>query len=83
MREYLPTLQVRQKWNKVKRNIEIGDVVLISDYNTPRCQWPLGRVTEVFSDRQGFVRSASVKTKASILKRPISKLALVLESETK
>ncbi|XP_043206518.1 uncharacterized protein LOC122393826 isoform X1 [Amphibalanus amphitrite] len=82
VKEYLPLLQIRQKWNKVQRNLQVDDVVLVADMNSPRCHWPLGRVTEVFPDRKGFVRSVIVRTTTSTLKRPISKLVLVLESET-
>ena len=81
LKEYLPFLQIRQKWNKVGRNLAVGDVVLVADMNMPRCRWPLGRVLEVFPDRKGFVRSVMVKTTASVFKRPISKLVLVLETE--
>ena len=81
LREYLPLLQMRHKWNKVERNLAVNDVVLIIDMSSPRCKWPLGRVKEVFPDRKGFVRSAMVQTATSVLKRPISKLVLVLETE--
>ena len=27
--EYLPTLQVRQKWLRPKRNLKVGDLVLV------------------------------------------------------
>ena len=65
----------------VERNLAVNDVVLIVDMNSPRCRWPLGRMQEVFQDRQGFVRSAMVRTATSVLKRPITKLILVLETE--
>ena len=77
--EYLPLLQRRQKWVKTERNISVGDLVLVVDLTLPRLQWPLGRVEEVFPDRWGHVRTALVKTARSTLKRPISKLVLVLE----
>ena len=80
MAEYLPQLQQRQKWMKVKRNLSVGDLVLIVDLNLPRPQWPLGRVTEVFPDAQGQVRTVTVKTARSVFKRPISKLVLVQEA---
>ena len=81
VKEYLPLLQIRQKWNKTERNLAVGDVVLVADMNSPRCQWPLGRVTEVFPDQKGFVRSVMVRTAMSLLKRPISKPVLLLETE--
>ncbi|XP_043241053.1 uncharacterized protein LOC122391322 [Amphibalanus amphitrite] len=80
MAEYLPQLQQRQKWMKVKRNLSVGDLVLIVDLNLPRPQWPLGRVTEVFPDAQGQVRTVTAKTARSVFKRPISKLVLVQEA---
>ncbi len=33
-KEYMQTLQERTKWNKPKRNFEIGDIVLVKDDNT-------------------------------------------------
>ena len=78
--EYLHTLQERQRWLKVKRNISIGDIVLIVD-NNPRCSWALGRVIATRPDKKGYVRTVSVKTKVNILQRPMHKLCLILESD--
>ena len=80
-REYLPTLQQRQKWFQEKRNIHVGDVVLIIDDSAPRNSWPMGLVQAVFMDKQGHVRSVRVKTKTAVLVRPITKLCLLLEDE--
>ena len=35
-REYLSTLQERQKWNVPKRNLQIDDVILLKDDGLPR-----------------------------------------------
>lgn len=70
MREYLPSLQERQKWNKARRNFAVNDVVLVLDESTPRGSWPLGRVLEVHeSQDDGLVRSLKVKTRTSVLTR--------------
>ena len=61
-REYLSTLQERQKWNHPKRNLQIGDIVLIKDDNTPRNNWALGRIVSTEPDDQGLVRSVHLKT---------------------
>ena len=81
IKEYLPILQLRQKWHEVKRNIEEGDIVLVVEQNIPRGDWPLGRVIEVNRGRDGLVRSVRVKTVKNILARPINKLCL-LEAAT-
>lgn len=79
-KEYLPCLQERQKWIQPKRNIAVGDVVLVMDGGI-RNSWILARVTEVFTDKRGLVRTATVKTKCTSLKRPIHKLCTLLETE--
>ncbi|XP_038069094.1 uncharacterized protein LOC119738319 [Patiria miniata] len=93
-KEYLHTLQVRQKWTKEKPEVKVGDVVIIMDDNLPRNQWQLGRVTEVFPSTDGHVRRAKLavadstldakgkKTRPSrFLERPIQKLVVLLESQ--
>ncbi len=70
-------MQKRQKWNKDKQNIKAGDIVLIIDDTSPRNSWPLGRVLETFPDRKGYVCRVKVRTKNSILERPISKLCFL------
>ena len=81
VKEYLPTLQTRQKWLESKDNLKVGDIVLIKDESTPRNLWPLARVVSVHPGADGLVRSAHVKTRTTTLSRPIHKLCL-LESKT-
>ena len=83
VREYLPTLQVRSKWNEVKRNLKVGDIVLVVDADSPRCSWPLGKVTEVVPDKSGVVRKAIVKTRNGEVLRPLSKMCMILENDVK
>ena len=77
LNEYLPELQRRNKWQNMKRNLKVGDLVLIMHENTPRRLWPLGLVVLCQEGRDGMVRSARVKTQSTELVRPISKLILL------
>ena len=77
VKEYLPALQPRQKWQRKTRNLQVNDVVLVVDDNIPRGQWPLGRVTEVFKGRDGLVRKCKVQTRNTNVLRPITKLCLL------
>ena len=77
LREYIPSLQERQKWHKTHKNLAVGELVLIADDNVPRNQWPIGRVIHVFPGPDGLVRSAEVKAKGSTYKRPITKICLL------
>ncbi|XP_068735362.1 uncharacterized protein [Montipora capricornis] len=81
IKEYLPTLQKRQKWVREKGSLKVKDLVLIVDEKCPRGRWLLGRVLKIFPGDDQRVRVAEVKTKSSTLVRPISKLVL-LEEET-
>ncbi len=78
----------RQKWNTKKRNLHVGDIILVADDNFTRGNWPLGR-------KDGMVRVAKVKTTSTvatyskkkrknelitstvILDRPVTKLCLL------
>lgn len=80
-KEYLPLLQGRQKWLRPRRNLAVGDVVLVSVENSHRNSGPLGRIVEVFPDKKGFVRRAKVTVKSAVLERPIDKLCLLVEGD--
>lgn len=80
MREYLPILQVRQKWCRSYRNLKVGDLVLISSDGTSRNQWPLGIIEECHPSKDGLVRQVSVRSRGNILRRDIRSLCL-LEGE--
>ncbi|XP_074655765.1 uncharacterized protein LOC141909274 [Tubulanus polymorphus] len=64
--EYLPTLQERSKWVKNRRNVMVEDIVLVVD-SCVRNSWKLGRVIGRREDKNGYVRSVTVKTNAVIL----------------
>ena len=42
IREYLPSLQERQKWNQPRRNFAVDDFVLVADQSCARNCWPIG-----------------------------------------
>jgi hypothetical protein len=88
--EFLAQMQPRQKWVKKVRNLQVGDIVLITDDDLPRCQWKLGRIHEVFPDCDGLIRKVKIlvgdpclgKTFSDrkFLERPIHKVVLLLEN---
>ncbi|KAL0169529.1 hypothetical protein M9458_034125 [Cirrhinus mrigala] len=44
IRNYLPSLQTRQKWMSETDNLQIGETVMIVDQQLPRALWPIGRI---------------------------------------
>lgn len=78
VKEYLPLLQERQRWNRTRRNFMKGDIVLIVDSNAPRGSWVMAKVLETRPGSGGLVRSVFLKTRTNTLERPISKLCLLV-----
>ncbi|XP_044317826.1 uncharacterized protein LOC123038140 [Drosophila rhopaloa] len=80
--EYLTTLQQRPKWNTERKNIATGDMAIIKDSNTPPAAWTLARIIEVYPGKDGLVRAVKLRTSSGELVRPISKIAILPNSET-
>ena len=73
-REYLPLLTKRTKAATPVPNLKVGDLVLVSDEDTKRRKWPLGRVVRSMPGDDGVVRVVDVKTKGGVYTRPVAKL---------
>lgn len=93
-REYVHSLQTRNKWNNPQRSLKPGDVVIISDNNMHKRNWQLGRIESTFANEDDLVRRVRVRIATSnldangkrqqsvqFLDRPIHKLVLLLPME--
>ena len=92
-REFLHSLQARNKWMYPKRNLSVGDVVVSKEDEGPRNQWPLARVVEVYPSEDGCIRKVKIvkadgeldnqgrrRKPSTFLDRPIHKLVLLVPS---
>jgi transposase InsO family protein len=77
MREYLPSLMERKKWEKSVRPLRVGDKVLIMDENLKRGEWLTGSIIAVHPGDDGVIRKATVQTARSTLLRPAVKLCFI------
>ena len=93
-REYVQELQQRQKWIQPRRDIAVGDIVIVKEDDSTRSQWPLGRVAETYPSDDGSIRKVKLqiasrelnkdgtrKCSPTFLERPIHKFVLILPSE--
>ena len=79
-KEYLPTLIKRSKWRQEQRNLQVGDLVLMSEPNLSRGSWPLARISRVFPAADGRVRSAELQTASrKRYTRPVAKICFLEE----
>ena len=80
---YFPSLIVQQKWHHEKRNLEVGDIVIISDKGT-RGHWKIGRICGSKPSSDGKVRRVTVQYKNedsnifTEIERPVQKLVVIL-----
>ena len=57
-KEFLQSLQHRQKWKKQTPNFTVGDIVLLKD-KCQRNQWPMARNVSIETDKKNVVRYSS------------------------
>ena len=88
-KEYLQSLQERQKWEGKRRNFKIGDIVAVYQNNVSRNHWPMARIIDPTSDKKGLVgsvllrmgeRSGNENSKRK-LERTIDKTVLIMGSD--
>ena len=82
----MQSLQERKNWTNTKRNLKVGDIVILQEANTIRNNWQMRRVIQTHCDEKGFVQSVRLKIgsvdqagRNNIVDRP--KVVLLLESE--
>ena len=80
IKEYLPTLQERKKWNKVNRNFIVNDIVLVKSENVPRLFWPLAQIIDAHEGNDETGGSCKLKFGNNTLVRPCNKLCLLAEA---
>ena len=76
-RDYLSTLQTRQKWFNPQRNFVIGDLVLMTSELHPRDSWPLATVVNTYPDSNGQIRRLRVRTRDREFERDCNKIVLL------
>ena len=81
-KEFLSSLQQRQKWTTPRRNFAVGDIVLLRDDDFIRNHWPRGIIVETYPDHEGLVRTVKIRqpNTRTLLTRPIAKIVLLVET---
>ncbi|KAM8711560.1 hypothetical protein ACLKA7_012128 [Drosophila subpalustris] len=77
VKEYAPVLTRRSKWFEKTTPIQIGSVVVVVDENLPRNMWPMGRIINTITAKDGQVRRVTIKTNKGTMERPATKVAVL------
>ena len=73
MCEWVPSSSSRKKWYQSRKNLQVGDVVLLVSPESPRAHWLLGKVIEVYQGKDGYIRSVKLQVGDKQLVRLIVK----------
>lgn len=73
-KEYLHTLQQRDKWNTPQQSPAVGSLVVIKNESTSPLVWSLARIVQLYPGADGTPRIAQVRTATGLLERPLTKL---------
>lgn len=77
MREYLPTLAHRRKWQEPTPPIREGETAIIADPNLPRNSWPRGIIVEATPAADGQVRTVRLRTPSGDYVRPAARVIVL------
>lgn len=83
LREWVTELNRRKKWFGPEENLKVGDIVMLIEdgISKTRGNFPLARVTEVYTGPDGLVRTCKVKTaNGQVATKIIQKLAKIESS---
>ncbi|KAJ8253317.1 hypothetical protein GJAV_G00211560 [Gymnothorax javanicus] len=61
IRNYLPSLQTRSKWQQERDDLTVGSIVMIVDPQLPRALWPVGNVSAVMPGADGRIRTVQIQ----------------------
>ena len=59
-KEFLQSVQAQQKWNTIKRNFQVGDLVLLKE-DIGRNKWLMAQIASTEPDLCGIVQSVQLK----------------------
>ena len=78
--EYLPTLQLRRKWQQDRKNLQEGDIVLLREESAHRNDWPVGVIVKAHMSDDDCVRKVDVRLgrDGKVFTRPVKEVVVLL-----
>ncbi|GFX61611.1 integrase catalytic domain-containing protein [Trichonephila clavipes] len=77
-KEVLHHYQSRPKWKASQSEVQVGNLVLISDDNRPPLSWPMARILKLIPGTDGTNRVAILQTGSGLTRRSINKIVASL-----
>ena len=80
--EYISSLRRYTQWHHPTRNVQVGDVAILQEDNMVPTKWPLAKIIQTHTGKDRLVRVVIIKTATRTYKRPVTKIALLLHSDS-
>lgn len=81
-REYLSTLQTRQKWRtNSTHSFNPGTLVIVKDDQLPPLMWLWGHIVDEHPGKDGVTRVVDIRTNNGIIRRPVTKICIIPQEE--
>lgn len=77
IKEYLPNLRTRQKWQSSPPDLRDKAVIMLVEAQLPRSQWPIECLVKVHRCDDGCVRSADDDIKGHIFTWPVVQFVML------
>ena len=86
-REVFPKLVIEQKWHTERRNLKVGDVVMVEDINAVRGEWRIALVTKAQESLDGKIRRVTVSYRTATgsrqeIERAVQRLIVLVPVES-
>ena len=78
LKEYIPELNKRTKWQRSNDELDESDIVWVVRDFTTRGIWPLGKIVKAHRVSDGIARSFDIQTSTGMVQRPAVTLSRVL-----
>ncbi|GFX93539.1 integrase catalytic domain-containing protein [Trichonephila clavipes] len=76
-KEVLHHYQSRPKWKASQSEVQVGNLVLISEDNRPPLSWPMARILKLIPGKDGTNRVAILQTGSGLTRRSINKIVVL------
>ncbi|XP_057659310.1 uncharacterized protein LOC130895779 [Diorhabda carinulata] len=77
-KEYISHLQTRVKWKiNHPQLLRVGTLVIVKEDGLPPLKWKLGRILQIHPGVDNIIRSVTIRTATTELKRPVVKICVL------
>ena len=80
LKECVPSLTERKKWNIKNRHFQVGDLVLVLEIGVTQSTWPLATIIEIIKIGDSTVRVDKMRMRHGAYVQPAVSLCLLKTS---